>query len=197
MIYINNIGNIPYSINTSTKDISKAYTDIYLIEGQSSFKRSEKRSFAAKKLQDISLSSWYQGRQIQTSKSYSNDVTALAISNQKIGIDIETIISDFDYQEISKAIFSQAETEYLMPFTPLKFYTSWTRKEAILKSMDSGIINELLLIPSIDGDHNFPCLSIFNGAEDLYVYSFQHKNNVISVSSSNEQKYIRIVILES
>lgn len=195
MIYINNISILPYLINTNAEEIWKAYTDIYLLEGQLSFKRSEKRCLAAIKLQDISQSSWYRGQHIQTNKSYSGDITALAISNQKIGIDIETIVYDFDYQEISKAIFSQAEIEHLRPFTPLKFFTSWTRKEAILKSVNSGIINEFQLIPSIDGDHNFPCLCIFNAAEDIYVYSFIHKNNVISVSSSNKQKYIRIVIL--
>jgi hypothetical protein len=194
MIYIHNNIRLKDSSDTSKEDMLEDYIDLYLLEGQSSFKRTERRNLGNLKLHDILSYVRYGCQDVQTSKSYGHDITALAISNTQIGIDIELINPDFDYQEISKEILSETEFGHLEPLGALEFFKSWTRKEAILKSMNSGLINELQLIPSIDGDHNFPCLDLFKDAVDLYVYSFEYKNHLISVCSSAEQEYIRLKI---
>jgi hypothetical protein len=197
MIHIHNNILLKDSSDTSKEDMLEGYIDLYLLEGQSLFKRTERRNLGYLKLHDILSYVRYERQDVQTSKSYGHDITAWAISNTQIGIDIELINPDFDYQEISKEILSETEFGHLEPLGALKFFKSWTRKEAILKSMNSGLINELQLIPSIDGDHNFPCLDLFKNAVDLYVYSFEYKNHLISVCSSAEQEYIRLEILRN
>jgi len=197
MIYISNIVHYKYSTDTLSEHISKVYTDIYLLSGQSQLKKQEKRELAAFKLHEISHRKCYSDQDLYTNKSYTQGLTALAISNQNVGIDIEAINLDFDYQELSASIFSKDELEKLQHLTPLEFFRSWTRKEAILKSCNSGIINELELIPSLDGSHNLPELDLFNDVGDLHVYSFEHDNNILSICGSNKLENIRVVILEN
>lgn len=197
MIHISNIADYRYYRDMLSEEISLVYTDIYLFGNQLQLKRQDKRKLATLKLHEISHSKYPKDQHSYTNKSYTQGVTALAISNQNVGIDIEAINLDFKCQELSAAVLSQEELEQLQPLTPLEFFRSWTRKEAILKSFNSGIINELKLIPSLDGSHSFPELDIFNDAGDLHVYSFEHDNNLLSVCGSNKLENIRVIILES
>jgi phosphopantetheine--protein transferase-like protein len=75
--------------------------------------------------------------------SHSKGFSALAFSTKsEIGIDIERIDPEFDFDAIANAHFSKAENRFLHAEkreSRNRFYTLWTRKEAFLKAVGTGI----------------------------------------------------------
>jgi phosphopantetheine--protein transferase-like protein len=72
---------------------------------------------------------------------------AIAVSkNSYVGIDIENAEKPIDFEPLMKTNFSEAENKYISDHTSSpkdRFFLLWTRKEALLKSFGTGIINEL------------------------------------------------------
>jgi 4'-phosphopantetheinyl transferase len=75
---------------------------------------------------------------------------------EPVGIDIEFMNQLFDYQEISKTIFTPSEHQALAnSASPLPFfYKIWTRKEALLKATGTGISDDLCHVPALNGNHS-------------------------------------------
>ena len=76
--------------------------------------------------------------------SHSDDVAVYAVSRVKrIGIDVERVKHFPGMQPIAERFFSPAERQQLATMSPdalpLGFYCCWTRKEAYLKAMGSGL----------------------------------------------------------
>ena len=87
--------------------------------------------------------------------SHSGDKILIAISDHEVGIDVEHIQLDFDYEEIIPTCFSTAEATYIRtsPDPRHTFYRLWTRKEALLKGTAKGVDDDLVSIPCLDGKH--------------------------------------------
>jgi phosphopantetheine--protein transferase-like protein len=79
--------------------------------------------------------------------SHSADISMLAFDNKRsIGIDVEKIDPEIDFQSISKTFFTAKEYEYINPGEEgdlRRFYQLWTRKEALLKALGIGISQNL------------------------------------------------------
>lgn len=82
-------------------------------------------------------------KKIHFNLSHCSGISVLAFSaKSEIGIDIEKIDPEFDFDLIAKAHFSQTENSFIHEIQgeePKRFYTLWTRKEAILKAVGMGI----------------------------------------------------------
>lgn len=76
--------------------------------------------------------------------SHSGEWYLLAVSRDLVlGIDIEKERSNLDYVRVAERFFSPAEREQLAGFPEsdrqLAFFRGWTRKEAYLKALGSGL----------------------------------------------------------
>ena len=80
--------------------------------------------------------------------SHSGDFALIALSHgRNIGIDIEQINSEFDYEIVAKNFFSKEEIESIEKTKRTDqhrlFFQYWTRKEAILKGWGKGLSNSM------------------------------------------------------
>ena len=76
--------------------------------------------------------------------SHSGSVALYAIArNMEIGVDIERVRSDFEYDDIAKRFFSVNEVAILRTIPAAQkreaFYHCWTRKEAYIKAHGEGL----------------------------------------------------------
>ena len=76
--------------------------------------------------------------------SQSGSMALYAITRKmEIGVDVERVRSDFDYEEIGERFFSANEAAILRTLPIEKkleaFYNCWTRKEAYLKAQGKGL----------------------------------------------------------
>lgn len=76
--------------------------------------------------------------------SHSGNVAMYAMTrNREIGIDVERVRSDVEYEEIAKRFFSVDEVAILGTIPTEKkleaFFTCWTRKEAYIKAHGQGL----------------------------------------------------------
>ncbi|WP_299102867.1 4'-phosphopantetheinyl transferase superfamily protein [uncultured Winogradskyella sp.] len=91
--------------------------------------------------------------------SHSGDLATIGfVTNHTIGIDIEKIKNDFDTFEIASNFFSKKEIADLQliskPEQYIAFYRCWTRKEALIKAIGSGLSFPLDSF-SVTLDHDF------------------------------------------
>lgn len=88
--------------------------------------------------------------------SYTDKIIVISVGLCESGIDIERIRHNFDYEELLPACFSDTESEYITYSSNdsrEEFYLQWTRKEALLKYTGQGIIDDLSIVPSLNGVH--------------------------------------------
>jgi 4'-phosphopantetheinyl transferase len=105
--------------------------------------------------------------------SHSEDYAVIAISQNKVGIDIEYVSEDFNFKEIMSDVFNDNEILAIQKAADKKhaFYTSWTRKEAFVKALGKGIDDDFKNIPCLDGEHSLVS-NLLQGTENWQVYSF-------------------------
>lgn len=75
--------------------------------------------------------------------SHSKNCILIALTkNMSVGIDVEYCTTELDFLSIAKEFLTQKEYMHFLtlptPDRNLAFYRSWTRKEAILKSLGTG-----------------------------------------------------------
>lgn len=80
--------------------------------------------------------------------SHSHELGLLGVSwDGRIGVDIERIRADMDFPEMSRQYFAPAEREELGTKPPDRrvdtFFAIWTRKEAYLKALGTGLNRDL------------------------------------------------------
>ena len=114
-------------------------------------------------------------KDIYFSISHSHNMIALIISNEECGIDIEYIDKDRNYDLLSKKILS--DNEYDIYINELQkeeyFITCWTKKEAFLKSLGTGIIKSKLS----EVDENINSFKIVDGNNKEYIISIYSKES--------------------
>lgn len=81
---------------------------------------------------------------VRFSVSHSQDLAMIALTlDHDIGIDVEKVRTDIDYQTLARRFFSTAEYEALQDCSEQiqlqAFFATWTRKEAIVKAHGKGI----------------------------------------------------------
>lgn len=106
--------------------------------------------------------------------SHSEDYAVIAISLNKVGIDIEFSSEDFNFKEILSAVFNDNEILAIQNAANKKhtFYTSWTRKEAFVKALGKGIDEDFKYIPCLDGEHSLDT-NLLKNNENWQIYSFE------------------------
>lgn len=125
-------------------------------------------------------------KDIHFNVSHSGDWILIAISDTKLGIDMEQTDASFTYQNILPLSFSPQEISFIENSIPSyqSFYQLWTRKESFLKATGKGLVDDLSLIPSLNGVHQHP-IAITGSAESWQVSSFKvDENHVGSVTFS-------------
>jgi 4'-phosphopantetheinyl transferase len=88
--------------------------------------------------------------------SHSEDFAVIAISHNKVGIDIEYVSEDFNFTNLLQDIFKDEEILEIQNTANKKraFYTLWTRKEAFVKALGKGIDEDFKYISCLDGQHS-------------------------------------------
>lgn len=85
--------------------------------------------------------------------SHSGNWILLAITTAEVGVDVEFIDTNFDYRDILPDNFSVEESTYVYEKDSIeRFFTLWTRKEAILKATGQGLGEHIKVVPSLNGD---------------------------------------------
>lgn len=112
--------------------------------------------------------------------SHSEDYAVIAISNKKIGIDIEYMSEDFKYTDLLPDIFDNSEILSIENAANTKesFYTLWTRKEAFVKALGKGIDEEFKYIPCLEGKHTVD-YDLLKSDQDWEVVSFDLTNKYV------------------
>ncbi|MBX9807766.1 MAG: 4'-phosphopantetheinyl transferase superfamily protein [Flavobacteriaceae bacterium] len=112
--------------------------------------------------------------------SHSEDFAVIAISKNKVGIDIEYIAKDFEFTNLLPDVFEENEILAIQNAVNKEhaFYTSWTRKEAFVKALGKGIDEDFKSIPSLDGQHSLDS-KLLKTTENWQVYSFDLANQYV------------------
>lgn len=115
---------------------------------------------------------------IQFNVSHTDEMVALALDANPIGVDIESIDNISKAEAVGNKVLSESEQMAIARDKAPKtqFCVFWTRKEALLKGLGKGIDDDIKKVPAIDGVHhiwedwgptlpnwNVRSLSIFGG----------------------------------
>ncbi len=92
------------------------------------------------------------GNKVHYNLSHSGDWVVLAIAQLPVGADVEFVDPLFPFQDILEDNFSEEEVNYIGT-SPERFFTLWTRKEAILKATGQGLGDHLKITPALNGEH--------------------------------------------
>jgi 4'-phosphopantetheinyl transferase len=112
-------------------------------------------------------------KNIHFSISDSSSFVCIVIGKSLVGVDIEIIRPEFQYEDIALTHFHQKELAQLNTAKdklPL-FYLLWTRKESFLKLQGSGLNDELYLLDLTDGE-KFANIPYLNQNDQFRVSSF-------------------------
>jgi 4'-phosphopantetheinyl transferase len=85
-----------------------------------------------------------EGTVLRFNLSHSGDLALVAIAlGREIGVDVERVRVDRDFERIATRFFSKVEVATLLAFSPAErteaFYRCWTRKEAYIKAIGEGL----------------------------------------------------------
>lgn len=92
---------------------------------------------------------------VQFNLSHAQDWLLLAVAGFAVGVDVEEINPQFDFQAVLAYSFSPAEQAFIEAGTASRalFFQSWTRKEALAKATGQGIDADFQQLPALDGRH--------------------------------------------
>ena len=138
--------------------------------------------------------------------SHSGDQIVYAFClNKDIGIDIECIDYSINHIELANSFFTANEINFLMNSADEKnkiekFFSIWTRKEALLKSIGTGLMPELKTIDVLDHQINFDMiLPEFQNHNTQSVYISEiliHKDYKTAIASAGKINSIQIDKIE-
>jgi len=102
----------------------------------------------------------YNSKSIEFNISHSGDYALIAITLENaVGVDIEKVNSEIDYQLLSNRFFSDKEKNELINYADDEqldvFYRAWVRKESFIKATGKGIVFGLdRFSVSLGGNYN-------------------------------------------
>ena len=119
-------------------------------------------------------------KEIYFNISHSDNYVMIALSKDtSVGVDIEYIKDNVDDNLINH-VCNDSEIEYINKDKSRNFYYIWTRKEAILKCIGSGITNDLKNINVINNSE----YNLDSNYIDNYVYTIVYSKE-IKISNIN------------
>lgn len=158
-------------------------------------------------LADENNKPFLRGNPLYFNISHDRNVFAIVVSEfTPVGVDIEKIKQDLDYSSLLNSVFTKREICCVRgnPVVSTKnFFLLWTRKEALLKAIGTGIIDDLDKI-DVSGmanevskvDHNNLYIKVPGSVfKDYYIYSLCVSDFYISVALP-QQETINIINLE-
>lgn len=108
----------------------------------------------------------------------SGDFIIIAVSQQSMGIDIEYIKPGFDFTEICEQHFHEEEQNWI-DNNRARFFTVWTRKEAVLKATGEGLTDDMATFSTIAPD-------VYRSGNRLHLNSYLTNDNyVLSIATNN------------
>ena len=129
--------------------------------------------------------------------SHTREAFAFVISDKtNVGIDLEKVDRDIDFESIIKRFFSKREGEFIFesPFDMRnRFFLLWTRKEALLKALGTGIISNLSDIEVFRNDNILDWKLFDNVTDDSafvdhFIYSNKISDYYVSIAVSEKSK---------
>ncbi|HSK64424.1 MAG TPA: 4'-phosphopantetheinyl transferase superfamily protein [Pyrinomonadaceae bacterium] len=90
----------------------------------------------------------HRANSLRFNASHSGDLALYAfVQDYEVGVDVEYIKQDFSTEEIAERFFSSHEIETITslekPDRPAAFFRLWTRKEAYIKAIGTGLSHPL------------------------------------------------------
>ena len=120
------------------------------------------------------------GNPVYFNLSHTKEYALFAIHpNKSIGVDIEKIQNNLALLEIAKTFFFPSEKEQVIkaPIPLDHFFSIWSGKEAFLKAIGTGFINEQL-----------PCLELMENSGEIEIYIAQdHKIHIYNYLIENHK----------
>ena len=120
-------------------------------------------------------------------------------NKNQIGIDVEKIKSDFDFELVLDSFFTEKEKENIWTSenSSETFFKYWTRKEALVKATGTGLNHELKWI---DLSKEINLLKTEEAkfseflAKKMFIHTFKiNKNYVASIALTNENESLRFL----
>ena len=107
-----------------------------------------------------------------------------------VGVDLEKIRDGLNTRSVSKTYFSKAENEFMQKSKEDetgRFFMLWTRKEALLKAIGTGIINSLSDVNVSEPvnfikKESFDSLDYNSVFDEYYIYSLKLSDYYLSVA---------------
>ncbi len=105
--------------------------------------------------------------------SHAGDWIVIAVAANRVGVDVEKMEPEFDFQAVMEHVFSREERRVIeqSPDARLRFYELWTRKEALAKATAKGIDDDFHRLPALEGTHPVPD-GLLTSTESWTVRSF-------------------------
>jgi 4'-phosphopantetheinyl transferase len=131
--------------------------------------------------------------------SHTRDSFAIAISEHSyIGVDLEDLSKSLDFESIIKRVFSGKEGEFILKSSGKsrnRFFLLWTRKEALLKAIGTGIIPHLSQIEvlrpvNLINRNSIDDLADVSVSDQHYIYSKKLYNYYLSVALPQKAKIV-------
>src|SRR5690606_13282472 len=124
--------------------------------------------------------------------SHSGDYAIIALGKCELGVDIEYIDKNFDFNEILPTVYNKIEINEInnSENKSYSFYKFWTRKEAIVKAIGKGIDDDVSKIPATDGLHSVSS-DLLSDFKNINVFSFnvtQDYLGAIALTENTEKK---------
>lgn len=123
---------------------------------------------------------------IEFNISHTGNYVVIGISRKLIGVDVEFLNREFDFDSILETGFSAREVEFIgkTSVDVTNFYTLWTRKEALLKAVGEGLSDNL---------HEIDCLNdvLERNKLEFKAYSLLLANDyIISLATQTPAQHI-------
>lgn len=116
------------------------------------------------------------GDEIKFNISYAKDYILISVSLTEVGVDTEYIDPIFDFDDILTDFFAVDEKNYIEETNSKeRFFTSWTKKEALAKAIGIGILGPINQFPILNGD-TFVNSDILNTTNNWIIHSFYVTN---------------------
>jgi len=117
---------------------------------------------------------------VEFNVSHSGNYILTAIGSRPIGIDLELVNPDFEFEPLLPNNFSEDEVAYIAG-KAVNFYQLWTRKEALLKATGEGITNNLDNVPCLT-----PTISRNDSTYNLISFTVDEDYTACLATSINE-----------
>jgi 4'-phosphopantetheinyl transferase len=129
--------------------------------------------FAYSEFGKPSLSSDFASTGLRFNVSHAGDMALFAVAyNREVGVDVEQIRADFEFEPIAENFFSAPEVGNLraipLDARPRAFFECWTRKEALIKARGEGLSYPLNRFTVSFGQEEEQKIEVYDDPEELY-----------------------------